>query len=346
MKKKTLSLLLAGILAAGALTGCGGSTDSAAGTSDGTEAAAGELVVLRDAVMTGQLDQYATEIGKWQGIFEQHGIDLQTTEFVAGIYTIDAVVTGTADIGMMADYAAVNRLGNTLEETDLLIFSELSGAGALTGGLYVAPEYVDNLDALDGSTGFMTMTGTVTDYYTSQAIAYLGFDESEQNIIATDSSQTQLALAQSGGASAVVATGSNASYLEDYDWQLAVSSQDMGIETGGYFLAKDSFIEENTEVLAEFLQAVYESAQYIDANLDACAEYLEDDLGVKAEDFKLQWNTYQIKTGFSEEAAQHLDEIENWAYEHGRFDTDYNIRDFIDTSVVEIAFPENVTIQK
>ena len=180
MKRKVISIVLTAALVAGALAGCG---ESGQGNASQKSDSGKDLVVLRDAVMTGQLDQYATEIGLWQGIFEEHGIDLQTTEFVAGINTIDAVVTGTADIGMMADYAAVNRLGNTLKENDLQIFSELSGAGALTGGLYVAPKYVDNLEALDGSEGFITQTGTVSDYYVSQAIEYLGFDEDKQNIV-------------------------------------------------------------------------------------------------------------------------------------------------------------------
>ena len=342
MKKKVISILLTAVLAVGALTGCGSSGNNSSQTSDSGK----DLVVLRNAVMTGNLDQYAAEVGVWQGIFEEHGIDLQITEFVAGINTIDAIVNGTADIGNMADYAAVNRLGNRLNETNLQIFSELSGKGAKTGGLYVAPDYVDNLAALDGSEGFLTMTGTVSDYYVSQAIEYLGLDESKQNIINTDSYQTQLSLAQTGGASAVVATGSDAKYLEEYGWQLVATSEDMGIETGAYFLATDSYITENKEALAEYLKALYESTLYIDEHLDESAEYLEGKLGIKAEDFKLKWETYQIQTGFSEEAAQHLEQIEDWAYTHGKFDTDYEVRDFIVTDVVDIAFPENVTIQK
>lgn len=344
MKKRLLSVVLTGVLITGALTGCGKTADSSAQAA-GSENKEG-LTVLRDAVMTGQLDQYATAVGLWQGIFEKHGIDLQTTEFVAGINTIDAVVNGTADIGMMADYATVNRLGNTLNETNLQIFSELSGAGAQNGGLYVAGKYADDLAALDGSEGFMTMTGTVSDYYVSQAISYLGLEESKQNIISTDSGQTQLTLAQSGGASAIVSTGSNGKYLEQYGWVLAVPSQKLNIETGAYFLAPDSFIAENKELLSEYLKALDESAAYITANLDESAKYLEQKIGIKAEDFKLQWQTYQIKNGFSEEAAQHLETIEKWAYEHGKFDTDYDIREFITTDVVEIAFPESVTIKK
>lgn len=337
MKRKIFSILIIGTILIGALTGCNKSSEST-----GKE----KLTVLRDAVMTGQLDQYATEVGKWKGIFEKHGIDLQTTEFVAGINTIDAVVSGTADIGMMADYAAVNRLGNTLNETNLKIFSELSGAGVQNGGLYVAPKYADKSKSLDGSEGFMTHTGTVSDYYISKAISYLNLDEESQNIISTDSASTQLSLAQSGKASAVVSSGANSAYLEQYGWKLLVPSKELGIETGAYFLATDKFISENKEILAEYLKAVNESAKYINDNLDEVAKYLEGKLGIKADDFKLQWQTYVIKNGFSEEAAVHLEEIEKWAYKHKRFKEDYNIRDFIDTSVVEKAFPDNVTIKK
>lgn len=345
MKKKMVSLLLAAVFIIGALSGCGNKSESASKTQD-TKTSEGELKVLRAAVMTGQLDQYATEIGLWKGIFKKYGIDLQTTEFVAGVNTIDSVVTGTADVGMMSDYAVVNRFGNTLEETDLKIFSELSGAGAKNGGLYVAPEYADNLEKLDGSKGFMTVAGTVYDYYASQAFNYLGFDETKQNLINTDSSQTQLALVKSGDASAIVALGSSGIYFEQYGWKLAVKSEDMGIETGTYLLAKENFIAENKELLSNYLKALAESVQYVDANIDESAEYLADKLGIKAEDFKLQWQTYQIKTGFSEEAGVHLEEISKWAFEHEKYPKEYNIRDFIDTSVVESAFPENVTIKK
>lgn len=352
MKQKVIALFMAGVLAAGVLTGCGGSENTDNNTTaaeENTEVTTEEegLVVVRDAVMTGQLDQYATEIGKWQGIFEKYGIDLQTSEFVAGINTIDAVVNGTADIGMMADYAAVNRLGNTLDSTDLRIFSQLSGgATAGTGGLYVAPEYVDNLEALDGSEGFMYQEGTVSYYYTGKALEYLGLDEEKQNLINTDSSQTRLALISKGEASAAYASGPEAKYYEEAGWQLVATSEELGILTGAYFLAPEGYIKENTEVLSNFLLAVDESTEYIDAHVDECAEYLEEKLGVKADDFKLSWANYSFSKGFSEEAAVHLEDIEDWAFAHGSFPKEYNIRDFIDTSVVEKAFPDDVTIEK
>lgn len=364
MNKRLISIMTAGIVSASVLTGCGsGSTatadagatasttaasteaGAASGTTEAAETTTGTLQPLRVAVMTGQLDHYATAIGKWQGIFEEHGIDLEVTEFVYGINTIDAVVNDLADVGNMADYATVNRLGNTLGATNLKIFSQLSGGGtAQSGGLYVAPQYADDLDALDGSEGFMYSAGTVTYYYASQCIDYLGLDESKQNLINTDSSQTRLALIEKGDASAYYASGSEANYIEDAGWQLVATSEDIGITTGSYFLATDEFIAENKDLLAEFLLAVDESTTYINEHLDESAEYLETELGIKAEDFKANWVNYTFEPGFPEEAAVHLEDIEQWAYAHGSFDTDYSIRDFIDTEVVEIAFPDNVTI--
>ena len=190
MKKRIISLAAAAVFVIGTLAGCGNSSTQTTDKTASSDASSsgGDLVTVRDAVMTGQLDQYATEIGLWQGIFEKYGIDLQTT-----------------------DYAAVNRLGNTLDATNLQIFSQISGGqSALSGGLYVDPKYADDPKSLDGSAGFMYQEGTVTYYYASKCIEYLGLDESKQNLINTDSSQTRLALIQKGGASAVYANGSEA----------------------------------------------------------------------------------------------------------------------------------------
>lgn len=77
----------------------------------------------------------------------------------------------------------------------------------------------------------MYQEGTVTYYYASKCIEYLGLDESKQNLINTDSSQTRLALIQKGGASAVYANGSEAKYIEEAGWVQVATSQEIGIQT-------------------------------------------------------------------------------------------------------------------
>ena len=58
MKRKVISIVLTAALVAGALAGCG---ESGQGNASQKSDSGKDLVVLRDAVMTGQLDQYATE---------------------------------------------------------------------------------------------------------------------------------------------------------------------------------------------------------------------------------------------------------------------------------------------
>lgn len=319
---------------------------SVTGCGEAEEVSANGLTKVRFAVMTNGFDHYLAVVGLDQGIFEKYGLNVEMTEYGRGINTIDAVVNGTADIGNMADYAAVNRLGNTLHDTNLIIFSEQRGGGVQTGGLYVAPEYADNLQALDGSTGFISILGTISDYQTSVVIQYLGLDESKQNIIAADSQQTSLALAQNNEASAIYTDGTAGAYFEKYGWKLAIPSEELGIQTYAYFLTTEEYNRENKETLAQFLLALQETYDYIMANLDETAAFLEARIGVKAEDFVNTWSSSVSRLGFTEEGAVHLQTLEEWAYQHGSFTEDYDVRQFINVEAAKLAFPERVTLKE
>ena len=181
--KKIIAIIASTALTATLLASCGSSSSGKTAkkvTKDGKE-----LSVLRVANMTGQPDQYADYTGMEQGIFEKYGISLETSEYAAGINTVDAIATGTADTGLLADFAAVNRIGNTLDNTNLVIFSDLSSSVSYNGGLFVAPKYKDDLDALDESEGWITSIGTVSEYFNWQAQTYLGLDPSKHMIAVT-----------------------------------------------------------------------------------------------------------------------------------------------------------------
>ncbi|MBP1563178.1 MAG: ABC transporter substrate-binding protein [Oscillospiraceae bacterium] len=300
--------------------------------------------VLRVANMTGQPDQYADYIGIEQGIFEKYGIDVQTTEFVAGINTIDSVVTGTADTGLLADFAAANRFGNTLHATNLVIFSDLSAGSSNNGGIYVAPKYANDTASLDGSEGWITNIGTVSEYYNWQAQTFLGLDPAKQKSIQADSSLTRLALAQNGGASAAVVTGSEIKRFEEQGWVKVADSNDVGINVYAYLITTKEFAEANTELLADYLKALKESFEYINANLDESAEKISGRFGIDADDFKSNWKQLNLRSGLAEDGAAHLSKIKDWAFENGKFPEDYNIRQFYYTKAAKAAFPDEVTV--
>lgn len=334
-----LKSVTAAALGLSLLTACAGNSGSSAADSEGNG-----LRTLRVANMTGQPDQYADFIGQQQGIFEKHGIDLQTTEFVAGINTVDSIVTGTADTGLLADFAAVNRFGNTLEATNLAIFSDLSSGAISSGGIYVAKEYADDLSKLADSAGWITNIGTVVEYYNWQAQTYLGLDPDTQKIVQTNDSSTTLALVQNNGASAIVASGSQADKVEEYGWVKVADSKDVNIHTSAYLITTKDFAETNTDLLADYLTALNESVQYLNEHLDESAKAIADRFGIDEEIFKSNWAQYNIKFGLSEEGAANLDNVNAWAFEHGKFPTEYNIRQFYFKDAAAKAFPDNTDV--
>lgn len=339
--RKVISAALA-VITAGTLAACSAQNSTETQSADGSESK--QLQVLRVANMTGQPDQYAGYIGTEQGIFEKYGIVLEATEFAWGIGTIDAVVMGTADIGQLADFAAVNRFGNTLKETNLTIFSDLSAGSSNNGGIYVAPEYENNLSGLTDSAGWITSIGTVTEYYNWQAQTYLGLDPDKQTNVQSDSNITSIALAQNGGASAVVATGAQGKRYEEQGWKLVANSADVGIDVYAYLISTNDFVNANSEFLANYLKALEESYQYISANLDDVAVKVSAKFGINAEDFKDNWKQLNLRSGLAEDGAVHLGLIKDWAFQNGKFPEDYDIKQFYNTSAAQIAFPDKVTV--
>ncbi len=330
-------------VSASLLTACAGNGGSQTSSDDNA------VRTIRVANMTGQPDQYAAFIGTQQGIFEKYNINVEATEYAYGINTVDAVVTGTADIGQMADFATANRFGNTLEATNLVIASDLSSSISGNGGVYVAPKYADavlagDVSTLDGSEGWVTCIGTVTEYYNWQAQTYLGLDPDKQNSLNAADSSTQLAVVHQGSASAIVATGSMAEKVEEEGWVRVANTTDVGINVSAYLITTKDFAENNTDLLADYLKAIDESTQYINDNLDESAKAISEKFGIDEDTFKSNWESYTFKFGLTETAAAHLDEINEWAFQNGKFPTEYNIRQFYFTAAAEKAFPENTDV--
>lgn len=346
---KAVSIALVSAVISCTLAGCGGAgSDGSSSTAPAApaEEGSGELKTIRVGIMTGQPDQYAVFIGSEEGIFEKNGLSVETSEYAVGINTVDAIVNGNADTGLLADFAAVNRLGNTLHNTNLNLFAELGMSTANSGGIYVAPEYADDPLSLDQTKGWITHIGTVSEYYTWQAQTYLGLDPDTQNLVNTDSNQTALAAASNGEATAVVETGSSAKRFEELGWVKIASPEDFGYQVGTYLVTTDEFLENNVDLLAAYLTALDESVQYINENLDDSAAKISEKFGVEEDDFKADWTRYNLIIGSTEEGAVHLEEVGKWAFSQGKYQEDYNIRDFIRTEAIEKAFPDRVTVKK
>ncbi len=334
-KKHLSAKLLAGVLAASLTLGAGGLPVWAAEDAAETE----ELQELRIGVMTSGLDHWIAEIGIATGIYEAHGLDVEYTEFAAGVNTVDAIVTGQVDIGLLADYAAVNRIGNTQDNTDLRIIAHF--ARAAMNELYVNPEVITELSDLAGA-GFLSLPGTVWDYWTAKTYEYAGIAEEDQNIINVDSQQTAVGALTTGEGDAFWASGTTAEKLAEAGLEPIFSLNDLGVWTDQYFITYEGYLEEHADTVQAFYEAVKEIEDWMTGNQEEAAQILEDNISYPSEQFLQNFPEYELSVSFKSDTLEHLNDIKEWAIESGLFEKDYDFDDFVDTSILQEVYPDEV----
>ncbi len=332
MKKKLISLLLVLGIAAG-VAGCGTDKEATKETSAKT------IEKIRLGVFTGGIDHYLAVVGVEEGIFEKHGIQLEMTEFAAGINTVDAVVTGQADIGMVADYALVNRIGNTQEESDIRVLARLTSAKNYS--LYVNPEEITKLEDLSGK-GLVTLPGTILDYFNAVAYEAGNIDKKDQEIVNVDSGQAALGVLSNGEGAAFWTTGTSAKKLEEIGMKPLLTMEDLSLTVDAYYVASDTYQKEERQKVEKFLAAIKETQEWVQENSTDAAEIIEDKANIPQDQVIENLEDSKLLLDFKEDSVEHLNKIKKWAVENDRFKKDYEIKEFVDAAALKELFPENV----
>ncbi len=345
MKKKIFTLLLTAVIGIGAIA-CGAESSSATGqTSENSETSepTGELTTVRVAIMTNGASHWYAVIGDKEGIFEKHGIKVEISEFAAGINTVDAVVTGQADFGNLADYAAVNRIGNTKENTNLVIVDRISTSeGTANGGLYVSDD-IKSVEDLAGQP-FATQPGTVWDYWVAKTYEYANISEADQNIVEVDSGASAVALQTTGDVKAQWASGTNGTKLAEAGFGTILTLDDLGLYTDAYYVSTSDYVDANPEVVKNWIEAQKETAEWIENNPEKAAEDFETATGQTKEQFLSDLESTKLVADFTEGTLEHLNGIKDWAVAAGRFD-DYNFLDYTDLTALKSVYPDSVTVE-
>lgn len=341
MKKKFISLFIIAGLVAG-VVGCGNSSNSQSTDTkkeNNQTAKEGSTETLRLGVWTGGVDQYIAIVGEEQGIFQKHGIKLETTEFAAGINTIDAIVTGQEDVGMIADFAGVNRIGNTSEDSNIRIIGRYTTAKSWS--LYVNPDEVKKLSDLAGK-GLATNPGTILDYYSALTYEKAGIKKEDQKLVNVDSGQAALGVLNNGEAVAYWTTGTTAKKLEEMGMKELLTMDDLGISVDAYYVSSQEYIKDHEKTLENFLEAVKETEAWIVENKEKTAEIVTEKSSIPKEQVLQNLEASELLLDFQQDSVEHLNEIKEWALGAGLFEQDYEIKDFVNTTALEKVFPEDV----
>lgn len=345
MKKKSLTKILTAALLTltVALTGCGGSgnsgnTDNLASESAATDEQ--EPTTIRLGVMTGNADAWLAAIGKETGIYEKHGLDIQVTEFAAGINTVDAITTNQIDIGQTADFAGINRIGNTVNQTTLRYFAGITYQANTK--LYVNPEKIKTVEDLKGK-NIITLLGTVWEYWNASAVQSAGYTNDDVVYKAVDSMQDGLAVAYAGDADAFFASGENARRLEEYGWTSLLDQSELGLTTYALYMANQEYLDANKDTVVDFLEATQEIMDYIANNTDAAADIMNDQAGLEQDVFKNQVAAVHYRLDITQDAYDGLKKVAEWTQANGYYENAFDIADFLNTDALSEAYPDKIT---
>ena len=334
-------------LAALTITGCG-NTNTANDSSPkaaSSDAKTSKLTKVNFGVITNSPTHWISILDKDTGIFAKHGIELVSTEFSMGINAVDSMALGQVDFTSTADYAGVNRIGNTTDKTNFRYLAETCSGN--TGDLYVNPKIIKKPSDLEGKT-VITIAGTVYDYYYAKLFETYKLDKAKIKIATVSSASEAAAIAEGGGDGVAFwsSAGSGAGQqLEQAGWKTLVSLKDIGLSLHQYLNGSSDFVEKNPSVTEEFLKAYEESLEYIYSHLDETAKIIRKQTGLDEDLYKSTFqDTYELT--FSQESYEALQDINTWCRSNGNYTADYDVADYILSDPLKAAYPDKVTLKK
>lgn len=289
--------------------------------------------IIRLGVYTGGADHFQAVIAQEQGFFEKYGLQVKVTEFASGLNTVDAIVTNQEDIGLITDYAGINRIGSTKEECNIKIIARYTTSNNFWT-LYANPELVTKPDEL-ANQGVATIPGTFLDYCNAAVYEAADIPAEEQKIINVDSEQTALGILSNGEAAAFWISGAAVSRAEDLGLTPLLTMEDLDLSVDAYYVASDSFLQEKEDMTEAFLSAIADTQKWIEENPEETASIIEDKIHVPADQVTATLKLNELVLDFDDKSIEHLDKIKDWAINAGNFEEDFEIKDFVDTTALE-----------
>ena len=261
MNKKIIALLLAVVMVL-ALVACGGGSET-------QEPAEGEKIHLNIGYMPNYGSLWAVTTAMEKGYFDEAGIEVQLWEFADGPTIINAMESGTIDMGYIGHGAHKLCIQG---KAKIFALSHISNGDAVIGG----PE-VKTLEDLKGKQiGYCS--GTSSEDILKNALASVGL--TMDDVKAMDMSAENLTTAMlSGSLDACACWSPNSLKIMDEMEGATKLADNMMFADNAISLASwivlDKYASENADKILAFTKALYKAMDYAaDDNYEEVAQYV------------------------------------------------------------------------
>lgn len=348
MKKKVLGVVVASVLAVGALAGCGSAESQVqaiemqeeespkAGTIETKEASdTAEGKVLRVAAQSYPLYSpinAAYELGYFDEEFEAIGATYTWTEFASGPLVNEAVAAGEGDVGFMADLPAIIARSSG---QDIQVVSGVSTGERSLAVLVSADSDIQKIEDLAGKK-IAYAFGSYAQHLLSLVLdqAGLTFDDVESiNLGAADS---PAALAN-GDVDAIVIWEQFITKLTS-EGTAKVLIDGTGIKKSNMVLyAVNDFAKENPDLIEAFIKAAQRGAEYIKENPEEAAALLAPRYNVTEDQMVKIFGNFEFGVSLTQADIDEITKVANYAYEAGIINNPVDGTEFINTDYLKEA---------
>jgi ABC-type nitrate/sulfonate/bicarbonate transport system substrate-binding protein len=251
------------LVVASGLAACGAGSSSDSGGGDGGSGEGGETV--RFVAAAGALEWWPVEFGVEQGIFADHGIEIESVNAKSGPEIAAILTSGSADISLSVLDAIVPAISNG-STFDVLDIPGIVPASSIIVTKDVALEHAGEgfpaqLEDLAGLTVGVPALGAPGHRYLNSALAAAGMGEGAVTPIAVGGPGTALAAFQAGQVDALLAYPPIPQLLGADGYSVVLDEATMHEEITGsasavYWIGAEKFVAERPVVAGRFCDAV------------------------------------------------------------------------------------------
>jgi NitT/TauT family transport system substrate-binding protein len=304
------SILAAAAASLLALTSCGGGEDTPTEGDQGAGQGNGELTEVSIGVIP-IVDVAPIYLGVQEGIFEEHGLDVELTLAQGGAAIIPAIQSGDFDFGFSNITSLVIAKAQGLPLQLVAPGPQTTGEAGNDFSSLLVPEdsEVESIADLEGKRVAVNTLNNINDTVLKEGMRQAGGDRDAMDLVEVAFPEMGGQL-ESGNVDSIMAVepfatlAKNAGAREIYS-PYAEPIEDLMI--AGYFTNSDK-IENDPELVDSFVAAMKESQQYAEDNPEAAKEILSEYTEIEPEVIE-QLNMPRFPQEINQESTERIIEL-------------------------------------
>jgi NitT/TauT family transport system substrate-binding protein len=318
---------------------------TACGTTDTTNPTTGAAQqTIRVGEMADNGDSYLISIAQKEGYFTKYGLNVEVSQFTMGVDSLNALNTNTVDLGVAADFAFLNCVGNAQAgPSPIRAYTLLTESVPTSTEFYTTDPTVQKVADLKGK-GVVVQKGTVYEYYVDKILSDNGLSVNDVKLEPVDSPLEGLALINNGSASAMWCYGQSLTKIKaNANARSLGDLNTLGVTLQAFLMSTQSYLSQHGDAVQKYLQAMNDAWEFISANKTEAEQEIANDLGTTVEQVDANITADTFGFGMNDNCIKNLDAVNDWCVQNGMYSTKFDPSDYIDVSACKVALPGTVT---